>query len=75
MEQKKEDIEISCADCGCGFVWTKKEQEFLQEMCDKKIPHRTTGIIIEKVVPPMRCLGCRTKRKASYAEYNKTHNQ
>lgn len=41
--------------CGCGntFIFTERDQEFYQ---------------VKGYTPPKRCMDCRTKKKAKYAE-------
>lgn len=66
MEQLK-DMEIVCIDCGFAFEFSRGEQEFLNTLFQKGE--------VKEIIPPKRCMECRSRRKASYANYNKLHNK
>lgn len=50
-----EDINMTCAGCGKGFVFTKNDQQFYSERIDKKTGKAWT--------PPKRCKECREIEK------------
>lgn len=60
------DSYIVCVDCKMEFCFTLGEKDFLQKLFDKGE--------VKEIIPPKRCVECRTKRKASYANYNKLHS-
>jgi hypothetical protein len=51
-----EDKSIDCCDCGEGFVWTMKDQDFYEK---------------KKFSPPKRCKACREKKKKAIAARGK----
>ena len=48
FENTYQDIELTCADCGCTFVFSAEEQEFYAE---------------KGFATPKRCPACRSARK------------
>ncbi len=48
FENTYQDIELTCADCGCTFAFTSEEQEFYAE---------------KGFAAPKRCSACRSARK------------
>lgn len=48
FENTYQDIELTCSDCGCKFVFSAEEQEFYAE---------------KGFATPKRCSNCRSNRK------------
>ncbi|MDD3593504.1 MAG: zinc-ribbon domain containing protein [Candidatus Gastranaerophilales bacterium] len=48
FENTYQDIELTCSDCGCKFIFSSEEQEFYAE---------------KGFATPKRCAACRTNRK------------
>jgi len=48
FENTYQDIELTCADCGCNFVFSAEEQQFYAE---------------KGFASPKRCNACRSARK------------
>ncbi len=48
FENTYQDIELTCSDCGCTFVFSAEEQEFYAE---------------KGFATPKRCAACRNARK------------
>lgn len=48
MSKTYEDLELTCGDCGCTFVFTAGEQEFYEQ---------------KGFTTPKRCNNCRTAIK------------
>lgn len=60
------DKYLICKECGIEFCWRAVDFDFMQSCVENKTPHPISGIIMEKVVAPVRCQGCRNKRKAFF---------
>ena len=60
----KSDITINCIDCSEPFVWTAKDQEFMEGLVGASPSDGFTEV--KSVVPPRRCRECRAKRKSLF---------